>query len=101
MLSPKGQTNSHVNVDDSSFLDVFTIALNYRRRHKIGLRSLTVTRCDNVFEKRLAEIKSIVSHLIWDIRGKTEEASVGYRNMHPDIPWDGLRYYNRLEALLF
>lgn len=101
MLSPKGQTNSHTDLDDSRFLDVLVACLKHRRRHKMGLRSLTVTRCEKVSQKVLDDAKHMVSHLVWDIRGKAkEEPLVSYRNMHPDTPRSDLRHYDRLEALL-
>jgi hypothetical protein len=100
MLAPKGQTNLHGEVDDSSFLKVFVATLKHRRRQKMGLRSLTMTRCEKVVEGQLAELKCLVSHLIWDIRGKVKEATVSYRNMHRDVPRGDLKHYNRLEALL-
>ncbi|KAF9445043.1 hypothetical protein P691DRAFT_735633 [Macrolepiota fuliginosa MF-IS2] len=101
MLSPKGQINSHADQDDSSFLDVLAACLKHRRRHKIRLRSLTVTRCEQVSEKTLEEVKQMVSHLVWDIRGKVKgETSARYRTMHLDTPRSDLRHYHRLEALL-
>lgn len=100
MLAPKGQTNSHTDVDDSSFLDVLVAVLEHRQQHKLRLRSLTMTRCEEVVEKRLGELKRMTSHFIWDFREKVKETEVGYRNMYPDVPRGGLRHYNRLEALL-
>lgn len=101
MLSTKGQINSHADLDDSTFLDVLAASLKHRRRHKLRLRSLTVTRCEQVSPSTLDEVKQMVSHLVWDLRGKSKaEKSVSYRNMHPDVPRGDLRHYNRLEALL-
>ena len=99
MLVPAGQTNSHGNLDESSFLDVFVAALKHRQQHRLRLRSVTVTGCGNVIEERLKDIKHMGSHLVWDIRGKVKEMEVGYRNVHPNMPKDSLRHYNRLKAL--
>ncbi len=71
MLSPRGQVNSHADLDDSRFLDVLAACLKQRHRHKMRLRSLTVTRCERLLQKSLEEVKQVVSHLVWDIRGGT------------------------------
>lgn len=100
MVSPKEQVNSHSNMDDSRFIDVLVTCLRRRRRHKVGLRSLTVTRCDRVSQMALEDARRLVPHLVWDIRGRMkQEPSATYRNVYPDVPMNDARHYERLKAL--
>jgi len=99
MLIPEKETNFYGHVDDSSFLDVFAAALKHRQRHQLRPRSLTLTECRNVIEDLLKDIKHMGLHLSWDIRGKVKEMEVTYRDVHPNMPKDSLRHYNRLKAL--
>jgi hypothetical protein len=100
MVSPKEQVNSHSNMDDSKFIDVLVTCLKRRRRHKLGLRSLTVTRCDRVSQKVLENARRLVPHLVWDIRGRMkQEPSASYRNIYPGVPRNDARHYERLKVL--
>lgn len=101
MVSPKEQVNSYTNMDDSRFIDVLVTSLKRRRRQKLELRSLTVTRCDKVSQKVLEDARRMIPHLVWDIRGRMkQEPSASYRNIYPDVPRNDARHYDRLKVLI-
>jgi hypothetical protein len=108
MVSSSASVNSHCDLDDSRFLDVFFSYLEDRQRCNLEPRSLSISRCHNVSRTVLWDLKKVVTHLSWDGRGLYKEETSGlsntarpatYRSYWPaETPT--LRHYFRLQRLL-
>ncbi|KAG5639748.1 hypothetical protein H0H81_000028 [Sphagnurus paluster] len=107
MVSSSGPVNSHCDLDDSRFLEVLAAYLEDRQQCSLALRSLSISRCNNVSLDVLKDIQGSVSHLLWDNRGMYKTASSRsdteglaiYRNQWSSNP-PALRHYFRLRTLL-
>ena len=105
MVSPSSHVNSHSDLDDSRFLDIFLSCLEDRHRCALSLRSLSISHCDRVSTETIYGLKGYVSHLMWDSQGRYKgealdpESSATYRRNWLSVP-PTRRHYYRLQRLL-
>jgi len=108
MVSSSASVNSHCDLDDSRFLDVFFSYLEDRQRCNLEPRSLSISRCRNVSRTVLSDMKKVVVHLLWDGRGLYKEETPGFSNTASPATYRSywpaetpiLRHYFRLQRLL-
>ncbi|KAF8065175.1 hypothetical protein FPV67DRAFT_172286 [Lyophyllum atratum] len=107
MVSSSGPVNSHSDLDDSRFLEVFFAYLEERQQCGLAARSLSISRCSNVSMDMLNDVTGCVSHLLWDHRGRYKDGAIQletdksavYRSHWPSKP-PTRRHYFRLRTLL-
>ena len=108
MVSSSAPVNSHFDLDDSRFLDVFFSYLEDRQRCSLEPRSLSISRCHNVSRTVLWDLKKVVAHLSWDGRGLCKEETSSHSNATSPATyrsyWSAktplLHHYFRLQRLL-
>lgn len=104
MVSSSAPINSHYDLDDSQFLEVLYAYFEDRQRCTLDLRSLSISRCQNVSNQILNDLRGTVSYLSWDNRGLfkgdiNSRSPATYRTHWPSKP-PTLRHYFRLCTLL-
>ena len=105
MVAPAAPVNSHLDLDDSRFLDVLVASLTERRYFGPTLRSLSISRCEYVLHQSVEDARKAVCHLICDIRHHRNEEMVDESS--PARYWEGwdlnncqLRHFHRLRTLI-
>ena len=107
MVAPTAPINSHLDLDDSRFLDVLVAGLSARRCFGLTLRSLTISRCEYVFQQSVESARKAVCHLVCDLRKRKEEIQVDDDETSPARYWEGWnfkhcqpRHFHRLRTLV-
>ncbi|CAA7269912.1 unnamed protein product [Cyclocybe aegerita] len=105
MVAPTAPVHSHFDLDDSRFLDVLTASLRDRRRFRLGLRSLSIARCEFVLQKSLEDSRMAIAYLVCDLRNILKDELVDEAN--PSRYWGSwtlnhpqARHYYRLRTLV-
>ena len=76
MVAPTAPVNSHLDLDDSRFLDVLVVSLTARRYFGLTLRSLSISRCEYVLNQSVENARKAVCHLVCDIRNNRKRETV-------------------------
>ncbi|KAF4612658.1 hypothetical protein D9613_011735 [Agrocybe pediades] len=106
MVAPNAPVNSHCDLDDSRFLDVFLASLVARRSFDVCLGSLSIARCEHVLRQNVDDARAAVKYLVCNFRHVVKDEEVD-----ADCPasyWGGcdvssipgLWHYHRLRALV-
>ena len=105
MVAPMAPVNSHLDLDDSRFLDVLVASLTKRRHFGLALRSLSISRCEYVPNQSLENARNAVCHLVCDLRNNCKEETVDESS--PARYWEGWnlkkcqpRHFHRLRTLV-
>jgi hypothetical protein len=105
MVAPTAPVNSHLDLDDSRFLDVLVASLTARRCFGLVLRSLSISRCEYVLHQSVESARKAVRHLVCDLRNNRKEEIVDKSS--PARYWDGWnmkicqpRHFHRLRTLV-
>ncbi|KAF8802384.1 hypothetical protein BYT27DRAFT_7146440 [Phlegmacium glaucopus] len=106
MVAPTALVNSHLDLDDSRFLDVLVVSLTARRCFGLALRSLSISRCEYVLNQSVDDARKAVCHLICDLRNGRKEKIV-VDEYSPARYWEGgdlknyhPRHFHRLRTLV-
>jgi hypothetical protein len=105
MVAPTAPVNSHLDLDDSPFLDVLVAGLAARRCFGLSLRSLSISRCEYVLHQSVESARKAVCHLVCDLRNNRKEEIVDESS--PARYWEGWnlkncqpRHFYRLRTLV-
>jgi len=106
MVAPTAPVNSHLDLDDSRFLDVLVVSLTQRRCFGLALRSLSISRCEYVPNQSVENARKAVCHLVCDLRNNRKEERVD-ESSSPARYWEGWsfkicrpRHFHRLRTLI-
>lgn len=105
MVALTAPVNSHLDLDDSRFLDVLVAGLTARHCFGLTLRSLSMSRCEYVPHQSVESARKAVCHVVSDLRNNRKEEIVDESS--PAHYWEGwdlkncqLRHFHRLRTLV-
>ncbi|TFK31955.1 hypothetical protein BDQ12DRAFT_693277 [Crucibulum laeve] len=105
MVSQTRNINSHTDLDDSRFLDVFSTCFKERGQFNVKLRSLSITRCEYVLKRIIDDLRTRIAHVVWDSRGVAKERDMDASNpaRYRDLWISGrppVKHYFRLQTVM-